>query len=167
MVKLPKGSEALEHAYTKVIERIEGQQTSFRNLARKILLWITHVKKPLTTLELRHALAVEVGEPKLDEDNLTSTDLMVSVCAGLVTVDEKSDIIRLVHYTTQEYFERTWTSWLLRRPVLPIYPSMLLEQVSVPRMRSSRRDYSPMLFMTMPREIGDIMLMQLQQRWNN
>lgn len=36
---------------------------------------------------------------------------MVSVCAGLVTVDEQSNIIRLVHYTTQDYFERTWTSW--------------------------------------------------------
>src|SRR5436305_14863573 len=36
---------------------------------------------------------------------------MVSVCAGLVIVDKESDIIRLVHYTTQEYFERTWVSW--------------------------------------------------------
>ena len=36
---------------------------------------------------------------------------MASVCAGLVTVDEESKIIRLVHYTTQEYFERTWESW--------------------------------------------------------
>jgi ankyrin repeat protein len=36
---------------------------------------------------------------------------MVSVCAGLVTVDEESDVIRLVHYTTQEYFGRTQTFW--------------------------------------------------------
>uniref|UniRef100_A0A8H7K157 Uncharacterized protein n=1 Tax=Bionectria ochroleuca TaxID=29856 RepID=A0A8H7K157_BIOOC len=31
---------------------------------------------------------------------------MVSACAGLVTVDEESNIIRLVHYTMQEYFSR-------------------------------------------------------------
>ncbi len=36
---------------------------------------------------------------------------MVSVCAGLVTVDEESNIIRLVHYTTRKYFERTQTRW--------------------------------------------------------
>jgi hypothetical protein len=36
---------------------------------------------------------------------------MVFVCAGLVTVDEVSDIIRLVHYTIQEYFERTQMIW--------------------------------------------------------
>jgi len=36
---------------------------------------------------------------------------MVSACAGLVTVDERSDVIRLVHSTTQEYLERTLTEW--------------------------------------------------------
>ena len=110
--KLPKGSEALENAYKKAMERIEGQEDNFRKLAKRILSWITHTRRPVTTLELRHALAVEVGEPKLDEDNLTSTDLVVSVCAGLVAIDEKSDIIRLVHYTTQEYFERVKGSWI-------------------------------------------------------
>jgi hypothetical protein len=30
---------------------------------------------------------------------------LVSVCAGLVVVDQESAVIRLVHYTTQEYFE--------------------------------------------------------------
>ncbi len=36
---------------------------------------------------------------------------ITSVCAGLVTVDEESSIIRLVHYTTQEYFERIRLEW--------------------------------------------------------
>ena len=31
---------------------------------------------------------------------------MVSVCAGLVIVDQESQVIRLVHYTTQDYFQR-------------------------------------------------------------
>jgi hypothetical protein len=36
---------------------------------------------------------------------------MVSVYAGLVTVDEESNIIRLVRYNTQKYFERTQRKW--------------------------------------------------------
>jgi ankyrin repeat protein len=36
----------------------------------------------------------------------------VSVCAGLVVVDQESAVIRLVHYTTQEYFERTGDAWV-------------------------------------------------------
>jgi ankyrin repeat protein len=93
------------------MERIEGQVADQEELAKQVLSWITCAKTPLTTAELQHALGVEVGEPELDEDNLPQVEDMVSVCAGLVTVDEESGIIRLVHYTTQEYFVRTWKQW--------------------------------------------------------
>jgi ankyrin repeat protein len=38
---------------------------------------------------------------------------MVSVCAGLVTIDEESGIIRLVSSTIEEYFQRTQKRWFL------------------------------------------------------
>lgn len=109
--KLPKGSEAYDHGYKEAMERIEGQVRDSQELAKQVLAWITCAKRPLTTSELQHALAVEYGESELDKENLPEIEDMVSVCAGLVTVDEESDVIRLVHYTTQEYFERTWISW--------------------------------------------------------
>jgi hypothetical protein len=62
-------------------------------------------------LELQHALAITDGASALNERNLTETGLMVSVCVGLVIIDKESDIIRLVHYTTQEYFERMQNLW--------------------------------------------------------
>jgi ankyrin repeat protein len=93
------------------MERIEGQLADQVQLAKQVLSWITCTKRPLTTLELQHALAVEVGESELDEENLTQIEDMVSVCAGLVTVDKESGIIRLVHHTTQEYFERSQKHW--------------------------------------------------------
>jgi Ankyrin repeats (3 copies) len=93
------------------MDRIEGQLADQEELAKQVLLWITCAKRPLTTSELRYALAVEVGKPEIDEDNLPDLTDMISVCAGLVTVDEMSDVIRLVHYTTQEYFERTQKRW--------------------------------------------------------
>lgn len=90
------------------MERIEVQKTGLRDLAKQVLSWITCAKRPLTTLELRHALAVEIAQSGLDIENLPEVEDMISVCAGLVTVDEESDVIRLVHYTAQEYFEQTW-----------------------------------------------------------
>jgi ankyrin repeat protein len=93
------------------MERIEGQVADAQELAKQVLLWITYAKRPLKTSELQHALAIEVNEAELDKENLTELEDMVSVCAGLVTVDEESDIIRLVHYTTLEYFERTRAFW--------------------------------------------------------
>lgn len=89
------------------MERINGQMPGLCELARHVLSWITCAKRPLSTAELQHALAVEAGKPELDTDNLPQIEDMVSVCAGLVTVDEESGIIRLVHYTAQEYFEGT------------------------------------------------------------
>jgi hypothetical protein len=65
----------------------------------------------LTTLELQYALTIEIGDSDLDKENLPQLKDIVSVCAGLVTIDKESGIIRLVHYTTQEYFEQTQEQW--------------------------------------------------------
>jgi hypothetical protein len=95
------------------MERIEGQVDDQERLAKQVLSWITCAMRPLTTAGLQDALAVEPGDTELGEDNLVEVDDMVSACAGLVTVDQESKIIRLVHYTTQEYFERTQNHWFL------------------------------------------------------
>ncbi|KAL9118356.1 MAG: hypothetical protein Q9187_005101 [Circinaria calcarea] len=109
--KLPKGSEALKIAYGEALERIDGQKPGFKTLAKQVLSWITYAERQLTISELQHALAVEIGENELDEANLPESDDMISACAGLVTVDQESNVIRLVHYTAQEYFERIRLSW--------------------------------------------------------
>jgi hypothetical protein len=89
------------------MERVERQGPNSVQFAKQVLSWITCAKRPLTTMELQHALAVVIGESELDEDNLPEIEDIVSVCAGLVTIDNESGILRLVHYTTQEYFTRT------------------------------------------------------------
>jgi hypothetical protein len=109
--RLPTGSEAYDQAYKDAMKRIEEQDTDGEKLAKQVLLWIVCARRPLITGELQHALAVKIGESEFNAKRQPDIEDMVSVCAGLVTVDEESNIIRLVHYTTQEYFERTWTSW--------------------------------------------------------
>ncbi|RKU40803.1 hypothetical protein DL546_003127 [Coniochaeta pulveracea] len=111
LARLPSGSEAYDVSYQAAMERIQGQVAAQTKLAMEVLSWITIAKRPLTTTELQHALAVEVGQTQLDKDNIPELDDMVSVCAGLVTVDEQGGIIRLVHYTTEEYFKRKGAHW--------------------------------------------------------
>jgi hypothetical protein len=102
---MEKGKEGLDKAYNDTVNRIENRGQGIRELAKRTLFWIVYAKRPLTTEELRHGLAIEPGTCKLDKTNLCpAVKDMVSSCAGLVTVD--SNIIRLVHYTTQEYFQR-------------------------------------------------------------
>jgi ankyrin repeat protein len=93
------------------MERIQGQASDFKDLAYEVLSWITCARRPITVQELRHALAIEPDTQELDATNIPDLDLIISVCAGLVTNDEESGIIRLVHYTTQEFFQETWQKW--------------------------------------------------------
>ncbi|MCJ1468876.1 hypothetical protein MMC07_007506 [Pseudocyphellaria aurata] len=108
---LSGGSQALNRAYDDAIERIKGQLPGDKTLATDVLSWILHARRPLTTKELCHALAVRPGDKMLDQENVIDAEDVVSVCAGLVTVDEESGIIRLVHYTTQEYFQQVQEEW--------------------------------------------------------
>ncbi|QYT05611.1 Ankyrin repeat protein [Trichoderma simmonsii] len=111
LANLPTGPKAYDFAYEEAVRRIQDLDSDSKELAWLVLSWITCATRPLATKELQHALAVEIGKAELDEENLVQIEEMVSVCAGLVTIDEESNIIRLVHYTTQEYFERTQKRW--------------------------------------------------------
>ncbi len=66
----------------------------------------------MSVTEVQHAIAVELGTHRFDEDNLDDVNELVSVCAGLVVLDGHSNVMRLVHYTTQEYFEQNGESVL-------------------------------------------------------
>ncbi len=52
----------------------------------------------------------------MDEDNIPDIEDIISVYAGLVTVDEESNVVGLVHYTTQEYFESIRKVWIPNAP---------------------------------------------------
>ena len=66
-------------------------------------MWISHAKRVLSVLELRHALAVRLEDSELDRDNFVEPQLIVDSCYGMVEIDEKSSTIRFVHYSLQEY----------------------------------------------------------------
>jgi hypothetical protein len=61
--KLPQGSEAYDHAYEEVMERIEGQVSDSQELARQVLAGITCARRPLTTLELP-GMPLQMTQPK-------------------------------------------------------------------------------------------------------
>jgi len=76
-----------------------------------VLSWIICAKRPLQTIEVQYAWAVKDSEDELDETAIPDVEDMLSACCGLVVIDKESEIIRLVHYTVQEYFQDTLTRW--------------------------------------------------------
>ncbi|KAE8165265.1 hypothetical protein BDV40DRAFT_297588 [Aspergillus tamarii] len=111
MKRLPTGTDAVNSAYKNAMSRIKGQVADQVELAKNVLAWVVCARKRLTILQLQHALAVEIGETYLDQDNLPEIEDMVSVCAGLVTADARGGVVRLVHHTAERYFEQTWMDW--------------------------------------------------------
>lgn len=103
LTALPEG---LDKTYDETMERINSQHPDQATLARKVLCWVFKAFRPLTMLEIQHALAVETGDSMLDEDNIPEQELLLSVCNGLVTFEKEGGFLALVHYTFQQYLER-------------------------------------------------------------
>ncbi|KAL4877133.1 hypothetical protein BJY04DRAFT_230933 [Aspergillus karnatakaensis] len=109
--ELPKGSIALAETYHKAISRIDHQSKDLQALARQTLPWLAYSQRALTSQELQHALATHPGTTELDKDYMPSISLVVSSCAGLAVWDTGDNIVRLAHYTVQEF--------LIEQGVLP------------------------------------------------
>jgi hypothetical protein len=124
--RLPK---ELDETYKEAMQRVNSQNEDDASLACRILSWISFAERALTVPELKHAVAVEDIEREenaLDEDGVIDEDILITVCCGIVTIDKKSDIIRLIHYSAQEYFDR------LRDAIFPAARLALTTAYQVP-----------------------------------
>ncbi|KAJ7483684.1 ankyrin repeat domain-containing protein [Mycena latifolia] len=97
--------EGLQQTYDEAMERINYQTEEDRELGLLALTWVANAKRPLSAAELQEALAIEPESTFLDRDNLLDMDIILSACAGLIIVDEAVSVIRLIHYTTQDYLD--------------------------------------------------------------
>ncbi|KAJ6521461.1 hypothetical protein DFH09DRAFT_1192711 [Mycena vulgaris] len=95
----------LDSTYDEVVDRINRQSEDDKTLAWRTISWVTNAKRPLRPSELREALAVEPGTTELDPDNRLDMDTILSVCAGLIVINEADKRVRLIHYTMQTYFD--------------------------------------------------------------
>jgi ankyrin repeat protein len=140
---LLQGSDAYDVAYHAAMERIFAQGEVAREMAKRILAWILCAHRPLSTLELLHALAIEPGDTEINEDNIMDPEQLLTICAGLVAIDEQSDSIRFIHHTTQEYLQRNQQTWLPHAniEIARTCTNYLLIKALITGPCSSRKDY--------------------------
>lgn len=103
---------SLGKIYQQAITRIESQGQHLCQLARKVISWLIHAKRILSMTEIQHAVAVRAGDLELDEEFIPDRETMASIYAGLVTHDTERDVLRLAHYTIQDYFEKEGKFWI-------------------------------------------------------
>ncbi|KAI4257784.1 MAG: hypothetical protein LQ352_001499 [Teloschistes flavicans] len=104
----------LSTTYDDAVQRINDQNNEDAALAKNVLMWVSFAPNPLTVKELQHAIGAMAltDEPDLEDDDLPDSDIIIAVCAGLVVADKESHLVRLVHYTIQQYFDSN--------PVIPL-----------------------------------------------
>ncbi|KAJ7574506.1 hypothetical protein C8J56DRAFT_1172812 [Mycena floridula] len=98
-------------SYDNAMLRIDAQGETDSKLAYHIFYWLSCSKRPLTVLELQHAVAVSLDSEMTDmePDAIVDIRILTDVCAGLIITDESltraRTTVRLVHYTMQKYLQ--------------------------------------------------------------
>lgn len=88
--------EEVNATYAEAMERISVQEECRKDLAKRVLTWITYTCRPLSLEELQHALAVSSKTTVMHPEAMVPKQILTSVCVGLVVIDENINIIRLV-----------------------------------------------------------------------
>ncbi|KAL8817309.1 MAG: hypothetical protein Q9223_003831 [Gallowayella weberi] len=96
--------------YDQAMERIEATNEDDRKIVMNFLQWIAFSARPLSVAEIEHASSITVGMKDIDQDNILGAGELTSMCAGLVIIDA-SDIVRLVHFSAQNYFREHRERW--------------------------------------------------------
>lgn len=113
-----------EEAYLSTFDRIIKQTPSLRNLALKVLNFISYVKEPLRMVELQHALTAEEGMAEVDPEDLQPAKAIISSCLGLLVVSGPEKPVQFVHSTARSFLQSR-PEGMDKRPHLTIVRSCI------------------------------------------
>jgi ankyrin repeat domain-containing protein 50 len=86
----------IEDAYLQTWIRIMQLPARHMPIAKMALLWVVYAPRSMTVAELQHAVATDPKTFEFDRDELVPEVSLISLCCGLVTVDDESRLVRLV-----------------------------------------------------------------------
>ena len=95
---------ALDELYDDALRRIRSQDQDDSKLAEKALRWVAYAYRPLSASMLEDAVTIDPEETDYDVEAIPAIDLILDVCSGLLIMDAEASVVRLVHYTAQDYF---------------------------------------------------------------
>ena len=102
-LKKMTNGHGLGDAYHATLDRMKAQSGGKSRFGMAALMWISQSERPMSPDELCHVLGVHIGSTDPNPDSIPSIKTLLASCLGLVTVDEGTSTVRLVHFTLQEY----------------------------------------------------------------
>jgi ankyrin repeat domain-containing protein 50 len=81
--------------YLYTWDRILNDRAEHVSLVKAVLIWVLYAKSSMTIEELRMA-ATSLDTHKFEADLMVPPSTLLSLCRGLITMEEKSGLVRLV-----------------------------------------------------------------------
>ncbi|KAH6888296.1 hypothetical protein BKA70DRAFT_1572967 [Coprinopsis sp. MPI-PUGE-AT-0042] len=92
----------IDEVYRQTWERIQDQAPDMFAVATNALVWVLCAARSLEIDELCYAIATCPVTHKFDPNRLIDTATLTGLCRGLVNVEERTNIVRFVHYTAKD-----------------------------------------------------------------
>ncbi|KAH6911265.1 hypothetical protein BKA70DRAFT_1099898, partial [Coprinopsis sp. MPI-PUGE-AT-0042] len=96
--------EKIADVYIQTWGRITNQADGKVALATKALVWVLYATRSLTVDELQHAVATCPDTHRVELGRLAPVETLVSVCCGLLVLEQATATIRLV----RKFFKHLW-----------------------------------------------------------
>jgi len=97
---LPSNTEDI---YRHILARCEQQPRNRASLAKRVLMWLSYASRPLTVVEIQHAVAIDLNASEWNQDRLPPAHFIQDVCMGFVTVDPIRQLVLLRHASLTYY----------------------------------------------------------------
>jgi len=92
-----------QEAYQNTYNRIINQRPGIKGVALRTLRWVQHAQRPLSMVELQHALAIHDGMEDVDPEDLPSPKVILSSCQGLMVLCKADGTVDVVHSTARDF----------------------------------------------------------------
>ncbi|KAH6906769.1 hypothetical protein BKA70DRAFT_397981 [Coprinopsis sp. MPI-PUGE-AT-0042] len=96
---------SIKDVYHQTWARISNQSRKYATLAKAVLVWVLNASRSMTMEELERAVATSPDTHKFEASRRVPWTTLLSLCGGLITLEEESRLVRLVHYTAKETLE--------------------------------------------------------------
>ena len=86
----------VDAVYRRTWDRICQGTPRNIHLIKTVLIWVLNATRSMTVEELRHAVASSPETYKFERKRLVPASTLVTLCYGLVAIEEETQIVRLV-----------------------------------------------------------------------
>ena len=100
--------EDLDATYHRILNMINKKPREQYELAKKVFLFITYAREPLSIDTLALAIAVEHPTQSLDtlRSSISTEKMILNVCGNLISIDKHPNTrhVRFLHFSVHEFF---------------------------------------------------------------